>query len=553
MAESTTNKGKKARDSFADDLDSMLDINDTDGQQIGLIDDDDAIDRLLIGDAFVDTDLDESASAFDNIDRMIGESPTSDELGVDDIDEFGDDVDDLIANLDINPKQAVALAPESSFDLPIDSNEVEAFDLDEQDEALATNLSSVQEEVSKPVQDMGDRMSEIDDISVDSSFPQTDAADFLLADFNIADDEPLDQASQQSIASPIQEPAAADDAALDLGSAGFDQVDEFADEVLPSISAAPIAESINIPSTPAPEPPGPQTLPPQAAVDHSAALAGLTSQIQALAKLQKQSQHDLKLKADNEVLTTCLEALETLQTEQKKTRRHLDGLMNQKPTGVYIANGVAALSMMIAMGMAVEAYITKSQVGQLVEIINTMQQQAVQAPTVDAAANELLRKQVDELSVAQGVLVNQITELTKAVPVGLSSGKPVGDSAELNDRDMQMGAAIEALQNKVAALEKARGTIATVHKDSPKKPEVIEEKWVVNLVAFKQDWYAKRKAEEFAAKGIAAKVSRNDSKGDVWYRLTVDGFKSQYDAAAYAAKAKKTLNLDSVWVAKIKE
>lgn len=553
MAESTTNKGKKARDSFADDLDSMLDINDTDGQQIGLIDDDDAIDRLLIGDAFVDTDLDERASAFDNIDRMIGESPTSDEMGVDDIDEFGDDVDDLIANLDINPKQAVALAPESSFDLPVDSDEVEAFDLDEQDQALATNPSTVEEEVSKPVQDMGDRMSEIDDISVDSSFPQTDAADFLLADFNIADDEPLDQVSQQSIVSPIQEAAALDDAALDLGSAGFDEVDEFADEVLPSISAAPIAESINIPSTPAPEPPGPQTLPPQAAVDHSAALAGLTSQIQALAKLQKQSQHDLKLKADNEVLTTCLEALETLQTEQKKTRRHLDGLMNQKPTGVYIANGVAALSMMIAMGMAVEAYITKSQVGQLVEIINTMQQQAVQAPTVDAAANELLRKQVDELSVAQGVLVNQITELTKAVPVGPSSGKPVGDSAELNDRDMQMGAAIEALQNKVAALEKARGTIATVHKDSPKKPEVIEEKWVVNLVAFKQDWYAKRKAEEFAAKGIVAKVSRNDSKGDVWYRLTVDGFKSQYDAAAYAAKAKKTLNLDSVWVAKIKE
>ena len=299
-------------------------------------------------------------------------------------------------------------------------------------------------------------------------------------------------------------------------------------------------------------PPAQPVAPPRESVDHSAALAGLTTQLQALAKSQKQTQHDLQLKADQETLNGCLESIEALQTEQKKARRSLDGLLNQKPTGVYVANGVAALAMMVAIGLGVESYITKSQLGQLVEIIEQIKQQADQGPANDAAAAELLRKQVEELSVAQGVLGNQIAELTKAIPIGPTAGKASGDMADLNERDMQMGAAIEALQNKVAALEKGRSA-ATAPKPVAKKPEIVDENWAVNLVAFKQDWYARRKAEEFAVKDIPAKVVRSDSKGETWYRLTVDGFKNQADAAAYAAKAKKTLNLDSVWVAKIKE
>jgi hypothetical protein len=43
-----------------------------------------------------------------------------------------------------------------------------------------------------------------------------------------------------------------------------------------------------------------------------------------------------------------------------------------------------------------------------------------------------------------------------------------------------------------------------------------------------------------------------EAKGEAWYRLSVDGFESQYEAAAYAARAKKMLNLDSVWINKNK-
>jgi hypothetical protein len=47
-------------------------------------------------------------------------------------------------------------------------------------------------------------------------------------------------------------------------------------------------------------------------------------------------------------------------------------------------------------------------------------------------------------------------------------------------------------------------------------------------------------------------MNKVEAKGEVWYRLSVDGFESQYEATAYAARAKKTLNLDSAWISKNK-
>jgi len=541
MAESTTPKDKKTRDSFADDLDSMLDIDDSNEQQIGLIDDDDAIDRLLIGDAFADTELDEPSDDFGTLDKMMTDVEATERLDIGDIDEFGDDLDDMIAKLDINPKQQNDVSTEPPLDLSASkSNDVEAFDIEAHDDDLIDDAMTGPSQSAEDHVDDAENMREIDEFSDDTTLQATDSADFLLADFNISSDDEA-KLEDSSPPPPRSEDQFFDDASSETLSASWQGVDEFTDETVPAIP-----EPVNI------APPAEPVSPPRESMDHSAALAGLTTQLQALAKSQKQTQHDLQLKADQETLNGCLESIEALQTEQKKARRSLDGLLNQKPTGVYVANGVAALAMMVAIGLGVESYITKSQLGQLVEIIEQIKQQADQGPANDAAAAELLRKQVEELSVAQGVLGNQIAELTKAIPIGPTAGKASGDMAELNERDMQMGAAIEALQSKVAALEKGRSA-ATAPKPVAKKPEIVDENWAVNLVAFKQDWYARRKAEEFAAKDVPAKVVRSDSKGETWYRLTVDGFKNQAEANAYAAKAKKTLNLDSVWVAKIKE
>jgi len=105
--------------------------------------------------------------------------------------------------------------------------------------------------------------------------------------------------------------------------------------------------------------------------------------------------------------------------------------------------------------------------------------------------------------------------------------------------------ALLALESKVAAFEKAK---AVVTPPPQAAKSMDDDTWAVSLVAFKQDWYAKRVAEDYASKGVKTKVNKILAKGENWYRLTVDGFKSQTDANAYAAKVKKILNLDSVSV-----
>jgi hypothetical protein len=80
--------------------------------------------------------------------------------------------------------------------------------------------------------------------------------------------------------------------------------------------------------------------------------------------------------------------------------------------------------------------------------------------------------------------------------------------------------------------------------EKPKKPEVTGI-WGVNLAAFKQEWFAKSKAAEFARQGIYADVL--PISGNM-YRLRVGGFKNKAEANANKARIKKVLNLDSVWV-----
>jgi cell division protein FtsN len=88
-------------------------------------------------------------------------------------------------------------------------------------------------------------------------------------------------------------------------------------------------------------------------------------------------------------------------------------------------------------------------------------------------------------------------------------------------------------------------------KPAVEKVQSTNAHWSVNLIAFKQDWYAKSKAAEFAQKGVPVEVIPVDVNGVVWYRLRVAGFKNRAEADSYAARIKKALNLSSVWVGDI--
>lgn len=568
MAESTGSKNNKTLDAFADDLDAMLNIGDSPNQQVGEIDDDEVIDRLLVGDDAFEPNGQLEIDEFADIDSLLDDDDLRAKPTLPaEIDEFADDFDD---DIKINPSQELLVNDDEFADVVDIGKEQDVMSMDgaavldevaeleqvgEIDEFAIDEPAAVVESSTTARDDL-ENMTEIDEFSDDGELVGN-TADFLIADFDISADEDFAPKRVEAIDDFV------DQDIMPLEEAVIDEEPqpEAASESVPAyqpdttaIEAKDVEPELEV--VPAEVPPAPI---PVQVIDHSDDIATLNRQIVDLKKHQQQIRHDLTELADKGDLMACVESMEKLETEQKKTKRAVDALAAKKPVSAYVANGVAAVALLVGTGLGIQGMIAKSQVGELVTIIGKLQEQVNAAPNNDAADKEMLRKQLDELSVSSGVMATQIAELNKALHSSEASvDKTGGDSAkaapDVANQIMQIGASIETLQNKVSALEKGRAVAAApAPKPEKKKPEPIVENWAVNLIAFKQDWYAKSKAQEFAGKGVPAKVIKTESKGEDWYRLYVDGFNSQYEAAAYAARIKKTLNLDSVWVTRNKE
>jgi cell division protein FtsN len=565
MADAGKQKSANKLDNFADELDAMLDNEaSSSAQQIGLIDDDDAIDRMLMGDSFTHTELVDEVDEFADIDALISadlgnqrqvvelidefDTPEPEaqiaavtdfpDQQVEEIDEFADN-DEFAEIAELEPIQDLAEQQPSEPDAVeklIAGDDF--FAVDEENLPLPESLSSQMVDI--------ENMAEIDEFSEPPSKVDANNADFLMADFDISADDEFAEDAETVFTPPKPEPVVA------------------AAEMV----AAPIVEYVDLDTELAvDEPIGKVTETPQIitpAIDHSAELAAIAAQITGLKKQQVNLKQEITERVGKEELANSLEPLGGLETEIKKTKRTVEALSQQKPVAAYAANVVAVIALMTGLGLGFQGYIAKSQVVELSAIIGKMQEQINQAPAGQAADYALLRKELDALTVADSVTAAQIAELSKglqsdntaaATATKSGGGDLAAKVADLSNQNMQIGAELETLQNKVSVLEKTRVAVVAAPKEKPepKKPPVVVENWAVNLIAFKQDWYAKRKAEEFAAKGVPAKVTKTESKGEVWYRLSVDGFKSQYEAAAYAAKVKKSLNLDSVWLTRNKD
>jgi hypothetical protein len=559
MADAGKEKSKKTLDNFAEDLDAMLDTDAAAvAQQVGLIDDDDAIDRLLMGDSFQQTVQEVEEDEFADIDALISADFGDERRVADLIDDF--DAMELPAQIasitDLPERQVEELdefaEAEDEFDQIDNFAEINTPELSALERVVASDefFAVEDESVSMPETLEGqpdeiEMMAEIDEFSELPSIQNGNNADFLLADFDISADD--DFAAEAEQAKPAQNAIMEEQAEkLILEPTLVEPLLQAEETTQPADVTIPAVEPVAV-----------------AAIDHSAELASLTAQINGLKKQQVIFKQEMTERVAKEELVNILEPLGDLETEQKKIKRSVEALSQKKPVAAYAANVLALIALTVGTGLGIQGYIAKSQVAELAGIIGKMQEQLNQAPTGQAADNALLRKELDALMVAGSVTANQIAELTKATQSDAASAsgstKSGGDLGkkitDLSNQNMQIGAELESLQNKVSVLEKSRVTVAAAPKEKPepKKPPVVIENWAVNLIAFKQDWYAKRKAEEFAAKGVPAKVSKTETKGEVWYRLSVDGFKSQYEAAGYAAKVKKSLNLDAVWLTRIKD
>jgi hypothetical protein len=104
---------------------------------------------------------------------------------------------------------------------------------------------------------------------------------------------------------------------------------------------------------------------------------------------------------------------------------------------------------------------------------------------------------------------------------------------------------------KTELVEKSKKSITSSNKNSVKKKQKIVTSapdWSVNLIAYKQQWYASSKAAEFSQKGVPVEVLPVKINNVTWYRLRVGGFNNKEEAFLYAGRVKKALNLSSVWV-----
>lgn len=126
----------------------------------------------------------------------------------------------------------------------------------------------------------------------------------------------------------------------------------------------------------------------------------------------------------------------------------------------------------------------------------------------------------------------------------ISSDK--SDASSLNIKVTQLTDKVIALESELEHLKKARSVRKTSRKVQQKTRKSRE--WVVNLVSFKQRWYTDKKVENFSQQGIPTEVISIDVNGVKWFRIRAVGFYSKAAARDYAEKAKKVLNLSSVWV-----
>ena len=261
---------QKPQNSFADDLDSMLNLDETAEQEVGFIDDDDddAIDRLLVGNAFETSD-DSQVTEIDDIDQLIANEMEQDAKIVSDIDEFGDDVDDLISGIQLNPKQdrVIDEADMSALDdFVVENSEITKLESVGEIEDLIEDNFALSELVidSDSNNDVLETMAEIDEfddalsdnllelpeakvaaepIEIDESPMNALDEDFTLASFDISDDEDQEPDIVKDESRSVMESAESELDDFDL------EIDEFADDEFASPEeTVPAAFSNNAPN-----------------------------------------------------------------------------------------------------------------------------------------------------------------------------------------------------------------------------------------------------------------------------------------------------------------
>ncbi len=543
MADSKDNPSASAK--FTHDLDEMLnDVEFASDDSDDFIDDEDAIDRLLMDDSF---DLDESEKE---------ETPDA-STDVQDKNDF--DIDDLVDSVTI-PK-------------PLPSKPVP--EIDEFAEIADFGPDDVTQVIDP--KDLQQKEQEANISAPPPKEPVHSAADddFLMADFDIsADDDEVDEfgddGNNDEFAERVEkdefsESSVMQDALLeDLIEP--DEIDDEIPEIVPrSVETDTLSRAVQPVSTPPPPPPEPVQTNESSLTDSSSAILedlqpridefnAQVAQLWGEIYVFGQQLEELRDKAsDAEHLGQKIEPVvndvELLQTEQRKLRKAIRESDDRVPTLTYVALGIGIVALLVGGGLGIVGFLAKSEAAKLHNLLATLEEEIAILNQKDHSDEfKTLQMQMEQLQDKDKLIVQEIKQLQSEQDQGEWQSKV----QELTEQNQQAQEALTALEKKIEKLESQKRPVSTAKTQRAKTPVVKKEEWVVNLVSFKQEWYARRKAQEFEKQGVQVEIIPVVIDRQEWYRLRARGFKSQSAATEYAVKVKKTLNLSSVWVTREK-
>ncbi len=375
------------------------------------------------------------------------------------------------------------------------------------------------------------------------------------------------------------------------------------DALMQAATAEPlaVAESSTeaLSAEPVAEPPASYIPPEQAPLEQEAA-AQISALWAAHDLLRQQFSASATQPAANEFLA---DELEMLAKEQKVLRRNIDNQNKKSPAMLYTALGLGVTGALLGVGVLTMSLMGSGELSELQEQSNTLQTEleavkhnttSVNPEEINAALSQLtvkidaLEKNALEHNYAAQLeaLQNTVNELKTSLANKAATQNPMNDAqavktmlpkAEVVKTDAPVSAPpppapvatpvkpevvakTAALKPPKAAPPKVERPPRVVAEVVKPKPKAIAEnespapvppagRWVANLISFRQDWYAQGKAAEFARQGIYVQVVPVQVKGETWYRLRSNNFASKNEAQNFAAKAKRQLNLTSVWVA----
>ncbi len=320
-------------------------------------------------------------------------------------------------------------------------------------------------------------------------------------------------------------------------SADNEDANEFAD----SANADPAESLIEPPITASPPPVTNQQL-----AQEKAAFDEIHAQINQLWSEHEGLTHQITELADHARPDSSVsEDIQTLKAEQYQLKKTLKNNTHELPVVPFIALGIAIIAFLVGSGLGFISYNAQTEVTALTERVTRLTEE-VELLLAQNSSQQLkqIQQELNLLSGQDNSFNEQLNRLN--IVLKETAQKAMVDDLVLQNNHTQQ--AIKLLLTKVESLANRKITAARTKRIPKAVPKM---QWVVNLVAFKQEWYAQRKATEFDKKGIPAEVIQVEVNGQTWFRLTVKGFKSKSEAAAYAIKVKKILNLSSTWITKV--